>query len=152
MSGHDEQTAQASSASAAPPEADLKVLLTLAEAMATEAASLGGLLGRLALSELRLTARNVPRAGLCGLAMIPLGILSWLGVVVLLSWLIFAATSNVTLALLGFALLNATAMGLMFLHVRTLLHDASMPATRRQCQQILASFKQDEPLTGPSRL
>lgn len=100
------------------------------------AALAGGDLLRLAGLELRLAAGDSGRLLVLGLAMVPLALLAWIGLSVLLAWLIYAWLTSTALAIATFILVQLVAMGVMAAYCRKFAKSLKFPATSRQLQSL----------------
>lgn len=96
------------------------------------AALAGGDLFRLAGLELRLAAGDSGRLLALGLAMVPLALLAWIGISVLLAWLVFAWLGSEALAIVTFVVVQLVAMGIMAAYCKKFAKSLSFPATSRQ--------------------
>lgn len=95
------------------------------------AALAGGDLVRLAGLELRLAAGDSGRLLALGLAMIPLALLAWIGLSVLLAWLVFAWLESGALAIATFIVVQLIAMAIMLVYCKKFAKSLSFPATSR---------------------
>lgn len=73
------------------------------------------------------------------LAMVPLVILAWLGLSILLAWLVFMGSGSVGLGLAGFVLVQLLALMLLWRAARAYRRSLGLPATRRQLRAILGA-------------
>lgn len=96
-----------------------------------QAALAGGDLVRLAGLELRLAAGDSARLLVLGLAMIPLALLAWIGLSVLLAWLVFAWLGSQALAIASFIVVQLLAIGILLAYCRKFARSLSFPATSR---------------------
>lgn len=104
------------------------------------AALAGGDLFRLAGLELRLAAGDSGRLLALGLAMVPIALLAWIGLSVLLGWLIFAWLGSEALAIVTFIIVQLVAMGVMAAYCRKFARSLSFPATKRQLKALKEEF------------
>lgn len=95
------------------------------------AALAGGDLVRLAGLELRLAAGDSGRLLALGLAMIPLALLAWIGLSVLLAWLVFAWLGSVALAIVTFIVVQGITIAIMLAYCKKFAKSLSFPATSR---------------------
>lgn len=86
--------------------------------------------------ELGLAVADAGRLVVVVLAIIPLVLFAWLGLGLLLAWLVYAASASVTLALVMFLLLQAGTLVLLFSAARRFQRSLGLPATRRQWQAL----------------
>lgn len=100
------------------------------------AALAGGDLVRLAGLELKLAAGDSGRLLVLGLAMIPLVLLAWIGLSVLLAWLVFAWLGSVALAIVTFIVVQVITIGIMLACCKTFAKSLSFPATSRHWQAL----------------
>ncbi|MFO7550053.1 MAG: hypothetical protein R6W80_01505 [Haliea sp.] len=122
-------------APAAAEEAQLQAWFTLLQlAQAT-----GRQLSTLLQLELKLALADGQRLLGALLAMVPLVILAWVGLSVLLAWLVFLGSGSVSLGLAGFVLLQLLALVLLWRAVRVFKRSLGLPATRRQLRAIIGT-------------
>ncbi|MFA5677296.1 MAG: hypothetical protein WC953_02655 [Pseudomonas sp.] len=100
------------------------------------AALAGADLVRLAGLELRLAAGDSGRLLALGLAMVPLALLAWIGLSVLLGWLVFIWLGSEALAIVTFIVVQLVAMGVIAAYCRTFAKSLSFPATSRQLKAL----------------
>ncbi len=100
------------------------------------AALAGGDLVRLAGLELKLAAGDSGRLLLLALAVVPVVLLAWIGISVLLGWLVLLWLGSGTLAIITFILVQLLAMGVMAVYARKFARSLSFPATSRQLQAL----------------
>lgn len=100
------------------------------------AALAGGDLLRLAGLELRLAAGDSGRLLVLGLAMVPLALLAWIGLSILLAWLVYAWLTSTALAIATFILVQLVAMGVMAAYCRKFAKSLKFPATSRQLRSL----------------
>ncbi|PRB84295.1 phage holin family protein [Pseudomonas sp. MYb185] len=100
------------------------------------AALAGGDLVRLAGLELKLAAGDSGRLLVLGLAMLPIALLAWVGLSVLLAWLVFAWIGSQALAIVTFILVQVVALGVMVAYCRKFAKSLSFPATNRQLKTL----------------
>jgi hypothetical protein len=68
--------------------------------------------------------------------MLPLALLSWVGLSMLLAWLVFSGSGSVALGITGFLAVQVVAMLLLALAARRFQRSLSFPATRRQWEAL----------------
>jgi hypothetical protein len=68
--------------------------------------------------------------------MLPLALLAWVGLSVLLAWLVFSGSGSVALGITGFLAVQVVAMLLLALAARRFQRSLSFPATRRQWEAL----------------
>lgn len=95
------------------------------------AALAGGDLVRLAGLELRLAAGDTGRLLALGVAMIPLALLAWIGLSVLLAWLVFAWLGSEALAIVTFIVVQVITIAVMLAYCKKFAKSLSFPATSR---------------------
>lgn len=100
------------------------------------AALAGGDLVRLAGLELRLAAGDSGRLLALGLAMVPLALLAWIGLSVLLAWLVFAWLGSTAAAIFTFMVVQLVTIGIMLAYCRKFAKSLSFPATSRQLKAL----------------
>ncbi len=100
------------------------------------AALAGGDLIRLAGLELRLAAGDSGRLLALGLAMVPLALLAWIGISVLLGWLVFAWLGSQALGIVTFVVVQLVAIGIMLAYCKKFSKSLSFPATSRQLKAL----------------
>lgn len=100
------------------------------------AALAGGDLVRLAGLELRLAAGDSGRLLALGLAMVPIAVLAWIGISILLAWLVFAWLASTALAIVTFILVQVVAMGVIAGYCKKFAKSLKFPATSRQLQSL----------------
>lgn len=119
----------------AAAEAQLQAWFTLLQLAQTTGRQLSTLLQL----ELKLALADGQRLLGALLAMVPLVILAWIGLSVLLAWLVFLGSSSVSLGLAGFVLLQLLALVLLWRAVRVFKRSLGLPATRRQLRAIIGT-------------
>ncbi|WP_185267728.1 hypothetical protein [Halopseudomonas xiamenensis] len=115
-----------------PLTAELKSSLEWLE----HAALAGGDLVRLAGLELRLAAGDSGRLVVLGLVMLPIALLAWIGLSVLLAWLVFAWLGSQALAIGTFIVVQVVALGIMAAYCKKFAKSLSFPATNRQLKAL----------------
>lgn len=100
------------------------------------AALAGGDLLRLMGLELRLAAGDSGRLLALGLAMVPVALLAWIGLSILLGWLVFAWVGSVALGIATFVVIQLLVMGVMAAYCRKFARSLSFPATSRQLKAL----------------
>lgn len=113
-------------------------------AMGQQALGVGGKFSRLLQVELQLAAADGARLVLLGLLMVPLALLAWVGLSVLLAWLVYDATAHVALGLVGFLGLQLLAMLGLLLLARRYRESLRFPASRRQWRAMTGGGGDDE--------
>ena len=117
------------------PEAQLQAWVSLLQlAQAT-----GRQLSTLLQLELKLALADGQRLLGVLLAMVPLVILAWIGLSVLLAWLVFSGSGSVSLGLAGFVLIQLLALVLLWRAARVFKRSLGLPATRRQLRAIMGA-------------
>ena len=96
--------------------------------------------------ELRLAVADSGRLLVVGLLMLPVAILAWIGLGVLLAWLVYQYSLSVGFALASFFLLQLTVLVALALACRRYSKSLSLPATRRHLNALLTEIR-DEPST-----
>ncbi|MFN2288704.1 MAG: hypothetical protein ABR578_10280 [Chromatocurvus sp.] len=115
------------------PQAQLKAWL----ALGTQALAVVEQFASLLRLELGLAVADAGRLVMVVLAIIPLVFFAWLGLGLLLAWLVYAASTSVTLALVAFLLLQAGTLVLLLSAARRFQRSLGLPATRRQWQALM---------------
>lgn len=110
----------------------LKDELTSSLEWLEHAALASGDLVRLAGLELRLAAGDSGRLLALGLAMVPIALLAWIGLSILLSWLVYAWLGSAALAIVTFIAVQLVTMGIMVAYCKKFAKSLSFPATSRQ--------------------
>ena len=106
----------------------------------------GSTYSRLFALELRLALADSGRLLVLGLLMLPVALLAWIGLGVLLAWLVYHYSQSVGFALGAFFLLQLMTMAALGLTCRRYSKSLSLPATRRHLNALLAEVR-DEPGT-----
>lgn len=97
--------------------------------------------GRLAASEARLARANLPFMIGSVVALVFFVVSLWVVLVVLAGWGLYLLTASVTWALVALATGHLVLMALMWLGLRHLLHQASMPHSRAQLRVLWATVQ-----------
>lgn len=100
------------------------------------AALAGGDLVRLAALELRLAAADSGKLVVLGLAMVPLLLLAWIGLSVLLGWLVLAWSGSVAWGIVVFIGVQLVAMAILAINCKKYAKSLSFPATSRQLKTL----------------
>ncbi|MDO8862276.1 hypothetical protein Q6D67_11230 [Haliea sp. E1-2-M8] len=127
----------------APTEAQLQAWATLLQ----QALATGRQLSKLLQLELKLAVADGLRLLFVRLAMVPVAVLAWLGLSVLLAWLVFLASGSVSLSLAGFVLVQLIALLLLWRAARVFQSSLGLPATRRQLRAMTGTENSDEKKT-----
>lgn len=106
----------------------------------------GSAYSRLFALELRLALGDSGRLLVLGLLMVPVALLAWVGLGVLLAWLVYHYSQSVGFALGAFFLLQVVVLAALALACRRYSKSLSLPATRRHLNALLAEVA-DEPST-----
>lgn len=115
------------------PQAQLKAWLELG----TQALAVVEQFASVLRLELGLAVADAGRLVMVVLAVIPLVLFTWLGLGLLLAWLVYAGTASVTLALVTFFFLQAGTLVLLLSAARRFQRSLGLPATRRQWQALM---------------
>ncbi|EZQ20339.1 hypothetical protein DHB74_04185 [Pseudomonas sp. G11-1] len=118
------------------PRQPLKDELKSSLAWLEHAALAGGDLVRLAALELRLAAADSGKLVGLALAMVPLLLLAWIGLSVLLGWLVFAWSGSVAWGIVMFIIVQLAALGIMAINCKKYSKSLSFPATSRQLKTL----------------
>ncbi|WGK61151.1 hypothetical protein QAO71_13985 [Halopseudomonas sp. SMJS2] len=118
------------------PRQPLKDELKSSLAWLEHAALAGGDLVRLAALELRLAAADSGKLVGLALAMVPLLLLAWIGLSVLLGWLVFAWSGSVAWGIVMFIIVQLVALGIMAINCKKYSKSLSFPATSRQLKTL----------------
>jgi len=118
------------------PRQPLKDELKSSVAWLEHAALAGGDLVRLAALELRLAAADSGKLVGLALAMVPLLLLAWIGLSVLLGWLVFAWSGSVAWGIVMFIIVQLAALGIMAINCKKYSKSLSFPATSRQLKTL----------------
>ncbi len=118
------------------PRQPLKDELKSSLAWLEHAALAGGDLVRLAALELRLAAADSGKLVGLALAMVPLLLLAWIGLSVLLGWLVFAWSGSVDWGIVMFIIVQLAALGIMAINCKKYSKSLSFPATSRQLKTL----------------
>jgi hypothetical protein len=97
----------------------------------------GGKLSTVLSLELRLALADGRRLVMVTLAMIPLLLLMWLGLSVLVGWLVFVQSQSVALGIVGFVLMQLLTQLLLLRAARVYRRSLGLPASRRQLQAMM---------------
>lgn len=107
-----------------------------------QASHAGGDLAQLLSLELRLALADGRRMLLLGLAILPLGLLAWLGVSALGTWFGYLLSGSISVAMLVFLGLQLLALALLHHAYRSCRRSLTLPATRRHVQAFMAGAMQ----------
>lgn len=117
-------------------EADLQTELKALADWAKHAALTGKDLGKLALAEIRLTMTESGRIAVLGLAMLPLAMLTWIGLSVLLGWWAYVPSESVTLGLIVFLAVQIIPMAIMLMMIKRSSKNLGLSATKQHIQAL----------------
>lgn len=109
-----------------------------------QVSGVGSAYSRLFALELRMALGDSGRLLALGLLMVPVALLAWIGLVILLAWLVYQYSLSVTFALATFFLLQVVVLIVVALACRRYAKSLSLPATRRHLNALLAETR-DEP-------
>ncbi|RHW22159.1 hypothetical protein [Pseudomonas jilinensis] len=104
---------------------------------ARQALAAGDTLGRLFQAELRLALADARRLLLIALALLPLLLMSWLGLSVLFGWLVYHYSASMPWAITGFIALQLLCILALLGVAQSYRRHLRLPATRRHVQAFL---------------
>ena len=122
-------------------EADLQTELKALGDWARHAALTGKDLGKLALTELRLTMTESGRIAVLGLAMLPLAMLAWIGLSVLLGWWAYVPSESVTLGIVAFLAVQIIPMLIMLMMIKGSAKNLGFSVTKQHIQAFKEGIK-----------
>ncbi len=115
---------------------------------AKQAATTGGDFFKLMFAELGLAISDAKRIAVLGLAMLPLGLLAWIGVSVLLAWLAYVPSESVALGIVVFIAVQVVPILVMLGMIKKYSKSLSLPATSRQIQAFKEGYQNGEKTEG----
>lgn len=139
-----EPTEQESAGARLPPTVSPAAELQAVLDWLRQASATGSAYSRLFALELRLALGDSGRLLVVGLLMLPVALLAWIGLGILLAWLVYQYSQSVTFALVAFFLLQVTTLVILALACKRYVKSFSFPATRRHLNALLTEIR-DEP-------
>lgn len=144
----------AHAAAAAPPADDepaagaragLEAELRSWQALVEQTLEAGNQFLRLVILELKLAAGDGRRLLFVALAIVPVVIFTWLGLGVLLAWLVYVVCGSVALGLVAFTAAQMSALVVLWVAARRYTRTLTLPATRRQLRSMMEMGNDDKP-------
>lgn len=115
---------------------------------AQQAAVTSGDFFKLLFAELGLAISDAKRIAVLGLAMLPLGLLAWIGLSVLLAWLAYVPSESVALGIAVFIAVQVVPILIMLGMIKKYSKSLSLPATSRQFQAFKEGYQNGEKAEG----
>ncbi len=103
--------------------------------------ALGGALSTLATAEIRLAAGDLHRLLLVSLLLLPMFIITWLGLSMLVSWLVFTQSTIAGAGLFTFFVMQAGATLYMWTLFKKYRRSLTLPMTRQYLDEIVEDMK-----------